>query len=500
MSFQSVNAKAGKVAIVIEDVQGEPKAIASSTDFTAIQDDISLSPNFESADNAEQKNNIMAGKSIILGEAPQGSMSHYFRSSGVVGQAPDFGALLSCAMNNPTIVSVETTVDTGATVSSVPLVDATEYEKGMLLYVKSSTGIEVRPIASKVGNVVYPAFDFENVPTLGAGVGRSVTYVPANDALPTFSIYYILPNVTELMAGCRTTGVDITFPAKDLINASFSFEGTKFLYNPLVVDATNQSLDFDVALTEYSIQLPNKYYTTPIELADAIESLMNNAGSGVLFQVTYSEEGERGRFKIVGDGNFDLLWATGTNTATSIGGLIGFDTASDDTGASSYLADNQVTLDYGFTPSYDAEAPNPGKGNLTLLGSPDKNICIDADEVTFSLANTKTDLNSLCAENGVAASIISDRSVEVQITAYLEPFEADKYQSLQNNDTVSFFHACGKKSGGQFVEGSVAYCYLSHAVINNLELSQDSGVSKVTYTISAFAPDDSSQSAFIGFA
>jgi hypothetical protein len=499
MSFTPVSAKSGSVSFKKEVTQGVPVAVSGASDFTAIQEDFSMSPGYETADNAELANSILPGKQIVIGESPSGSISHYLRPSGVIAQAPDFGLLLEAGLGSVKSVSAEQTVLVGSTVSSILVTDASEYQKGDPVLVKSSTGFEIRAIESVVGNTINVWPNLENVPSTGAGLGRPVTYQLEDDSdlIPTLTAHYFLPGVYQMMAGCRVTTVDCTFTAKDLINCNFSFEGTRFYYNPLTVDASNQSLDISVAATEYNLSIKNEAYQTPITLAEQLESALNSAGTGLTFVVSYSKTGF---FTISADGAFDLLWSSGTNNATSIGGLLGYDTASDDTGASSYQGDNEIDLSSGFTPSFDSLGPLVGKGNSTYLGADGiDNICLDADEVTYSINNTKSDLNSLCADSGVAGSLITARTNEISISAYLEKYSADKFQALNNGDVVKFFHAAGNKLGGNFKEGECVACYTSHAVINNLELSQTDGVAKVSYTLTAFSPPDSSQPSYIGF-
>lgn len=499
MSFTPVSSKAASVALVKEITQSVPVAVGSATDFTAIQDDFSMSPGFETAESAEVANSIMPTKSVIVGEAPTGSMSHYLRPSGIIAQAPDYGLLLEAGLGKLKVVSAEQTVLVGSTISEILVTDASEYEKGDLILVKSTSGYEVRPIESVSGNTISLRFNLDQVPTVGVGIGRPVTYQLENDSdlIPTFTAHYFLPGVYQMMAGCRVTTVDATFTAKDLINCSFSFEGTKFFYNSLTIDASNESLDFFVGATEYNISIKNDVYKTPITLAEQIELAMNAAGSGETFVVSYDTNGF---FTISAVGAFDLLWDTGVNNATTIGDILGYDTAADLTGLTSYKSEGAINLDSGFVPTYDELGPLVGKGNVTFIGSEKTdNICLDADEVTYSINNTKTDLNSLCAESGVAGSLLTARTNEISVSAYTTKYDTSKFQALNNGDVVSFFHAAGNKLGGNFKEGEIAGCYCSHAVISGLEFEDSDGVSKVSYTLSAFAPNDSTQPSFIGF-
>ena len=144
--------------------------------------------------------------------------------------------------------------------------------------------------------------------------------------------------------------------------------------------------------------------------------------------------------------------------------------------------------------------PLVGKGNITYLGSKKTdNICLNAQNLTYNIQNTKTDQNSLCAATGVAGSQFTERQNAISVTAYLEAYEADKFAALQNGDTVKFFHAAGNKLGGQWKENEGVSVFTSEATIDNIELSQDSGISIATYTLSAYAPDDSTKSSYLTF-
>ena len=51
MSFTPVSAKSGSVSFKKEVTQGVPVAVSGASDFTAIQEDFSMSPGYETADN-----------------------------------------------------------------------------------------------------------------------------------------------------------------------------------------------------------------------------------------------------------------------------------------------------------------------------------------------------------------------------------------------------------------------------------------------------------------
>lgn len=110
---------------------------------------------------------------------------------------------------------------------------------------------------------------------------------------------------------------------------------SKFYYGLEVTDE-NRYLDFDEGSGELTAEIQNGFYTLE-ELAQAVEDELNEIGS-----LTYTVSVNRTTriITISAGSNFDLLWDSGTNTANTIGELLGFAVASDDTSASSYASDS----------------------------------------------------------------------------------------------------------------------------------------------------------------
>lgn len=102
------------------------------------------------------------------------------------------------------------------------------------------------------------------------------------------------------------------------------------------ITSSNQWLDFDEGGGELSAQLTVGDYDAD-SLATEIKTQMEAVGAYV-YTITYQENIKK--FTIASaTGNFDLLWQSGTHTSNNVGDLIGFITASNDTGLSSYTAD-----------------------------------------------------------------------------------------------------------------------------------------------------------------
>lgn len=124
-------------------------------------------------------------------------------------------------------------------------------------------------------------------------------------------------------------------------------------YRPklVTIDATNNKIDFEeTAATELTATLTNGVYTIA-QLKNEIKNQLNAVGVSV-YTVTYDQVARKYTLTSDGAGGggvFNLLWDTGTNSAATVGAVIGFSTAADDTGSLTYTADNasftSVTLD-----------------------------------------------------------------------------------------------------------------------------------------------------------
>ena len=104
-----------------------------------------------------------------------------------------------------------------------------------------------------------------------------------------------------------------------------------------VINDTNKHIDFNEGGAEITATLAKGTYDTAAEVATEIQTKMNNAVSGEPYTVSYSDVNEI--FTITTTGTLNLLWNDGTNHATSVAPLIGYDQAANDTGSNSYDAD-----------------------------------------------------------------------------------------------------------------------------------------------------------------
>lgn len=130
------------------------------------------------------------------------------------------------------------------------------------------------------------------------------------------------------------------------------FEGGAF-----DVSADNKWIDIDEGSGEVSVALTIGTYTGSALIGHIVSAL--NAAGGLA--ETYTGSWTTGTFALGATANFSILWNTGTNTASSIGNEIGFDTSADDTGADNYTADEDrysthtfVVFDLGAATAVDA--------------------------------------------------------------------------------------------------------------------------------------------------
>jgi len=493
MALDTVSFRAGTLALV-EETDG-PKAPTAGTDFTAIQTDITLSPGLETLTNEELKNGIIPGKAIVGRENPTFSLSHYFRA-GENSNLPDYNLLMKSAFGSVNVVSTETDIASVVDGITFDLTDGSEYQKGDILLVQDPViGYELRPIEAISGNTVTLAFALSAAPQVGALVGKPRTYNALNDSnqIPTLSAWYYLPDTIELISGARVEGVDINFAAGELVNASFSGSGLGFYFDPLVIEATNKFVDVDVSSSEYAASIPEGTYKDPHQIAEAVENALNANGSGVLFVVTYNDDG---KYTITGDATFTLLATTGAS-GNSLLPTIGF--TADAGPSTSETSDSLIDLSSGFTPVYDDADPIAAKGHTLLIGNATDSACVNASSVDFSLANTKADYLDICAESGVGGSGFNERTSTVSISSYLKGFEARYFRSMRKGDRVSFFYGAGEKSGGSYVKEKCAGIYISHATINSIEITDQDGVAQLNLELAAYAPSDSTQPIFAGF-
>lgn len=500
--------RASVLAIVREVTAGTPVAPTVGTDFIALQEGFTFAPNFEQLENAEIRASIGVSKTIQGLEVPNGSYDHYFRASGVEGQAPNYGLLLESALGATSTNSTQRLTAAASTVSLVKLAaGGTDFARGKAILVKDGTnGFNVRNVVSVSTNDLTIAFQLPAAPAAGIGVGKCVNYAVADTGHPTVTQWLYRGNggALEVIAGAQVTELAISVAAGELINASYTFEGTKYHFNPINITATDTFLDFTDDDGTFAASITAQLYRSPHELAQAIEDAMNTANPGETKTVTYIDTGaNKGKFHIASTGTvLSLLWNTGGNAANTIGDKIGFSTAADDTGTAAttgYFSDSTVSFANAITPSYDSADPQAAKNNEVLLGDADDIVCFCASTIDVSLTNEVQNVECVCAESGVQEKLILRRVVEAEIVAILERFDADKFNKFASNSDVKFAFTFGSKSGGNWVPGTVANVFIPSATISSHELGDNNGLATLEITVRAYVDSTGGGEFYLNF-
>lgn len=490
------------MAIKPESTEGTPVAPAAAGDYVRLQDDFDMSPSFETLESAELSASIGRSKSILGAENPTFSFSHYLRNGGTAGTAPDFGEILKAAFGAEVVAGTEYDTVASSTEDEIK-VDTGEganFQRGQILLVKDAVnGYSIRPVHTVSTDSLIPGFNLPAAPGSGVNLGKCVLYKPADTGHQSLTTWLYMGNqgAVQMMTGGRVTSLDIQADAGQLLNCSFSLEGVGYYFNPVNITASNNKLDFDEGSIEINATIPVAWYKDPHELARAIQNAMNDVG-GDEYTVTYSDT--TGKYTIASDGStLNLLWNTGTNTATSIGATIGFAVAADDSSATSYTADNAMDWSAPHTPSYDTADPIAAKNLEVLLGDADDNTCIAPASVAISMATPKTNKMSLCSPSGISGSLITSREVTVTISGYLEQYEAEKFRRFRENTETRFLFNFGTKTGGNWDAGRCGAVYIPTCSITSFDLNDNEGLVGYEITLTAYVDSSGNGEVYLGF-
>jgi len=172
----------------------------------------------------------------------------------------------------------------------------------------------------------------------------------------------IIPLLHSVSTDAKITMQHLTFTAVTAgtsgndINVTLSTGGTQGdetvvcgeTASLVVVTGTNDKLDFDIGSTELHATIDAGTYKAGLTQADSgtlcakIKDALLAADATGTYTVSYSQNTKK--FTIARSaGVFNILWETGTNTATSIAALTGYSALADDTGHLTYTGDTVVT-------------------------------------------------------------------------------------------------------------------------------------------------------------
>lgn len=493
------------LAIMPEATEGTPVAPSGATDFLALQPDATLSPSFDLLENDELRSSIGAAKGIQGFERPEMTFSHYLKHSGVEGTAPEINELLQAVFGTETVNGTQRTTTTSSTVSTVKLgAGGSDFSRGFAVLVKDGTnGYSIRPVHSVSSNDLTLGFNLANAPASGIGVGKCINYSPANSGHQSLTAWMYRANgqAVEAISGGKVTNFSFNASAGELINASFTMVGTKYYFNPITIASSDRYLDFTDDDGTFAAVVAAKVYRDPHELATAITDAMNTANPSETHACTYSDT--TGKFTITSTGTvLSLLWNSGTNTANTIGDKIGFSTAADDTGTAAttgYTSDNAQTYAAPYTPSYDAADPLVAKNQTVLLGDATDTVCFEAASIDFTMAMERSEVNSICAESGVSAALLTGREVTISISALLDKYRAKEFNRFANNTETRFAYNFGVKSGGNWVAGKCGCLYIPTCTVSSFTLTDLNSVIGVEIELKAFVDSSGNGEVYLNF-
>jgi len=496
MAFEST--RKTRFAIVEEITEGTPVAPSAATDYIALQEGFELIPNFETLENAELQGTIGQSASVQGLESPTASLSHYLRHSGVEGQAPDFNLLLKSAMGEEAINGTERTTTAGstagdATTAAVVKLAAggSDFTRGSATLIKDSVnGYNVRNVTSVATEDLTLTHNLANAPATGVNVGKNIKYTLTDDGIP-LSLWDYRGNggAVQLVSGAKVDSMTLNFPAANAINADFSFVGQSFYYDPIIVGADND-IDFTDSTGAVVGTVAAGTFRDPVELATAVGNAMTAASVGSaadIITVTYSSS--TGKFTTESDGTvLTVAWTT----AGHIGATIGY--TADDSGSLTYVADDAIDYASPYAPTLDGEDFLVAKDNELKIGNFTEYACVAASNVTVNFGKEAVDVLSICETSGKASTLFNGRTITIDVTAYLQKNEVERWRNFRENETVQFAYNAGRKSAGNWIAGSTVNLYAPTTKITNFALGDENGIVTLNMTLTCFV--DSAQDEF----
>ncbi len=479
--------RASVFAVTKEDTAGVYKGPIAS-DYVPLRPDNSLSFEPEKLDSDEFVNDIGATKSANGKENVSGSHSAYLKHSGVDGQEPELGVFYESLMGAKNVPISEQVTISGCTTTVLKVGSGVgaSFVQGQAVIVKKANGYEIRNIDSIVGDYLNLNFALTSAPTAGVGLGKAITYLPVAEGAPTFSTTKNISNgfAKEISAGNTTSEASFTMDANGYGEVSFSFNGTNYAFNPILIGATNKYIDIKDNGGVIAVEIGEALYRTPVALAQAIEAALN-ASSVETYTCSFSSV--TGKFTIASSTSvlLELLWNTGTNAANSIGITLGFLVASNDTGAVTYTSDNAQSYAASVTPAYDDDNKIVIKGAELFIGSSVDNVCICAQSVSITISKELTDVDCICEETGVSEKIPTSRTAEMQVTALMKKHDVELLNALLANTDVSAIINAGPKLGGNYIAGKSFNAYMQKATVSSYTTEGDS-FAQVSITLSGF--------------
>jgi len=460
-----------------ETTSGTYNPPSTGSDFVPLRPGNSTSYEPEQLSSDELLNDIGTAKSFVGKEVVSGSHSAYLKHSGVEGQEPQLGVLYESVMGTKHITATERdTVGVSTTTAlTVGAGEGAEFPVGKAVMIKNGSGYQIRNVKSVAGDVLTLNFSLPSTVPALTNLGKGVTYIPAAQNHPTFSTTKYLGNgyAKEVTAGNTVTEASFTMDANGFGEVEFSYEGTKYFFNPITITSTNKFLDVTDDTGTFAVSIAEKIYKTPVELADALQAALE-AANAESYTVTFSNS--TGKFTIASTTNtvLSLLWLTGTNAANSIGSTLGFVVSANDTGALTYTSDNELSYTAAISPSYDNAEAIIIKNAELFIGNQVDNICICAQTVSLTVSKSVEDVDCICEESGILEKIPTERTVEMTVTAALKKHDVSLLDALLKNSGISAMINAGPKTGGNWTPGKCFNAYVANCTVSAYTTEGDS--------------------------
>lgn len=485
------NNNASVLAVVEETTSGTLKAPSSATEYMALQTGFELSPEVEEIETEEIKASIGPSKTLTGLERPTASWRHYLRHSGTEGATPDWHLLAKSIFGSTSTNGTERLTAAASTSTVIKLAsggtDFTAKGKAMLI---KKTVYEIRPTDSVATNDVTLGFALSSsAPGSGIGVGKCINYTPVSSGHPTLSTWLYRANgaAVEAMAGGQVSGMEMSCEVGQPLNVSWTLGGTKYFFNPIIITSTNKYIDITTDnVTDDPATIPEGAYRTPHELASAIQAALAAADPAETFTCTYSDT--TGKFTIATSTStvLSLLWNTGANAANTAATILGYSAAADDTGATSYVADNAQSWANAITPALDSTDPLIARDMEVLLGTQSSFMSLCVQTMNINIGLEITDVTCISASSGIDSRLPVRRNTSIELTALLSQHDAGKFDKFFNKTEQKFLFNFGAKSGGNWVAGRCGCFYAPQAAISAFRVGENNGAVIYSITITPY--------------
>lgn len=499
------------VAAFEEETTEGVLAAEEAADFVPLRDGFDMKPDFESLDSDEIINDIGATKSYQGKAIPKGTFPMYLRHSGTAGTAPEYAVLIKSAMGTQTNNGTEYSVTAGSSAGTsaargsleMAANDEDNFLDGQAVLIKDGVnGYSIRNVydVNSAGNQLDLNFNIATAPASGVALGKANHFSPASDDHVTFSAYHYGASsgsdYKQAISGCRTTSINMDFPANGFATINFDIEGIEHYWNFMEVTSSNNKINFKEAGggAELTATLDSEVYNSPLELAAEVASKMT-AASTLSRTYTVSFNSSTGKFTISVATFLSILWKTGTNgsdnTDTHAGTLLGYSDAADDTGAVTYDSDNAQTYSPSVTPTYDGQDNIVLKASELMIGGYADYTTRKVIKASCTIGTPKTDVPDLANARGIDSSLIASREAVFTCTILMLEHEAELYDRFLNNTTSSLMFNTGHKSAGNWVAGKCFNLYFPNCTLRKVSNIDNDGYR--VFEIEAKAFVDSSQ-------